>query len=76
MSCPLLLVRGDDSDILAAETAQRMLAENPKASLAGIPDCGHSITLDSPHGLLDVISPWLAGADAEQASPRSASGFA
>jgi pimeloyl-ACP methyl ester carboxylesterase len=76
VSCPLLLVRGDDSDILAAETAQRMLAENPNASLAGIPDCGHSITLDSPHGLLGVISPWLADAGAEQASPRPAVGFA
>ena len=31
VSCPVLLVRGDDSDVLAAETAQRMLAENPKA---------------------------------------------
>ena len=60
VSCPVLLVRGDDSDILAAETAQRMLAENARATLAGVPDCGHSITLDNPQGLLDVVSPWLA----------------
>ena len=59
VSCPILLVRGDDSDILAAETAQRMLASNPRASLAVVPDCGHSITLDNPQGLLDAVNPWL-----------------
>ena len=63
---PVLLVRGDDSDLLTAETAQRMVAENPRASLVGVPDCGHSITLDNPQGLLDVVGPWLA---ARAASP-------
>jgi esterase len=60
VSCPILLVRGDESDILALETAQRMLAENARTSLVGVPDCGHSITLDRPQGLLDAVSPWLA----------------
>jgi len=59
VSCPVLLVRGDESDILAVDTAQRMLASNARASLAGVPDCGHSITLDNPRGLLDVVNPWL-----------------
>jgi esterase len=59
-SCPVLLVRGADSDVLAADTAQRMLAENPNVSFASIPDCGHSITLDRPDGLLEVVTPWLA----------------
>jgi pimeloyl-ACP methyl ester carboxylesterase len=44
-----------------------MLAENPNAALAGVPDCGHSITLDNPAGLLDVVSPWLAAAEAASA---------
>jgi pimeloyl-ACP methyl ester carboxylesterase len=61
VNCPILLVRGDDSDILAPETAERMLAENPNATLAIVPDCGHSVTLDRPEGLLDAVSPWLAG---------------
>jgi esterase len=60
VSCPVLLVRGDDSEVLAVETAQRMLAENAHASLAGVPDCGHVITLDNPQGLLDAVNPWLA----------------
>lgn len=68
LSCPVLLVRGADSDVLAADTAQRMLAENPHVSFASIPDCGHSITLDSPDGLLEVVSPWLAATAAGQAA--------
>jgi len=64
LSCPVLLVRGADSDVLAADTAQRMLAENPNVSFAIIPDCGHSITLDSPDRLLEVVSPWLAASAA------------
>ena len=66
--CPVLLVRGDDSDVLAAETAQRMLAGNPNASMASVPECGHSITLDNPDGMLEVVSPWLAAAGAGQAA--------
>jgi pimeloyl-ACP methyl ester carboxylesterase len=68
LSCPVLLVRGAESDVLAADTAQRMLAENPNVSFSSIPDCGHSITLDSPDGLLEVISPWLAATGAGQAA--------
>jgi pimeloyl-ACP methyl ester carboxylesterase len=57
---PVLLVRGDDSDVLAPQTAQRMLAENPNATLAVVADCGHSIPLDQPEGLLAALNPWLA----------------
>ena len=66
LSCPVLLVRGADSDVLAADTAQRMLTENPNISFASIPDCGHSITLDRPDGLLEVVGPWLAATAAGQ----------
>ena len=59
LSCPVLLVRGDSSDILAPETADRMVSGNPHVSLAVVPDCGHSITLDRPEGLLAAVGPWL-----------------
>jgi pimeloyl-ACP methyl ester carboxylesterase len=68
LSCPVLLVRGADSDVLAADTAQRMLTENPNVSFASIPDCGHSITLDRPDELLEVVRPWLAATEAGQAA--------
>jgi pimeloyl-ACP methyl ester carboxylesterase len=57
--CPTLLVRGDDSDILSEETAERMLSENPNATLAVVEDCGHSITLERPQGLVLAVTPWL-----------------
>ena len=60
LRCPVLLVRGEDSDVLAADTAKRMLAENPNVSFASIPDCGHSLTLDRPDELLEVVGPWLS----------------
>jgi pimeloyl-ACP methyl ester carboxylesterase len=58
---PLLLVRGGESDILTAEFASRMVAENPAATCVVVPDSGHSITMDRPEGLVDVLLPWLAG---------------
>jgi len=27
--------------------------------MASVPECGHSITLDNPDGMLEVVSPWL-----------------
>jgi pimeloyl-ACP methyl ester carboxylesterase len=33
---------------------------HPHASLAVVPDCGHSITLHRPEGLLDAAGLWLA----------------
>jgi pimeloyl-ACP methyl ester carboxylesterase len=57
--CPTLLVRGDDSDILSEETAKRMLSENPNVTLAVVEDCGHSITLERPQGLVLAVTPWL-----------------
>ncbi len=68
VGCPVLLVRGADSDVLAVETAQRMLAENANASMATIPECGHSITLDNPDGMLEAVVPWLAAGEAGQAA--------
>ena len=55
---PVLLVRGAASDILDQATTDRML-ENPNVTLAVVPDCGHSITLDRPEGLLVALEPWL-----------------
>lgn len=60
VSCPTLLVRGDDSDILSLETTERMLAENPNVTLKVVADCGHSITLDRPEGFVEIAAPWLS----------------
>lgn len=42
---PVLIVRGEQSDLLTHETAQQMLERNARARLLTIPDVGHAPTL-------------------------------
>lgn len=44
ISCPTLLVRGAQSDLLKPETAQAMTTRGPKAKLVEIPGIGHAPT--------------------------------
>lgn len=45
---PLLIVRGERSDILSAATAEKMLARVKGAELVTVPGVGHAPTLDEP----------------------------
>jgi cobalt-zinc-cadmium efflux system protein len=42
IACPILIVRGADSDLLSQETVTEMRARNPKASSIEIPNTGHA----------------------------------
>jgi pimeloyl-ACP methyl ester carboxylesterase len=42
IQCPVLLVRGAQSDLLSPETAKAMTERGPKARLVEIPDVGHA----------------------------------
>lgn len=42
ISCPALVVRGADSDLLSRETWQQMGARGPRARLAEVPGVGHA----------------------------------
>ena len=42
ISCPTLLVRGANSDLLTAGSAHEMTRRGPKASLVEVPDVGHA----------------------------------
>jgi pimeloyl-ACP methyl ester carboxylesterase len=44
ISCPTLVVRGAESDLLTRETAQAMTARGPKAALIELPGVGHAPT--------------------------------
>jgi pimeloyl-ACP methyl ester carboxylesterase len=46
--CPTLLLRGEVSDLLSAETAEAMTARGPKARLHTVPGVGHAPTLVDP----------------------------
>lgn len=43
-----LVLRGEDSDLLLAETAEEMTRRGPRARLAVIPGCGHAPALNVP----------------------------
>lgn len=45
---PSLIVHGEISDLLSAETVARMLAEAPGMASVTVPDVGHAPTLDEP----------------------------
>lgn len=56
---PLALIRGRNSDVLAAETAAEMRRRRPDMVFADVPDRGHIPFLDEPEAL-DCIRNWLA----------------
>jgi len=45
VSCPTLVLRGADSDLLLAETAQQMTQRGPKATVVEFPGVGHAPAL-------------------------------
>ncbi|MBV8037757.1 alpha/beta hydrolase [Roseateles sp.] len=45
LSCPTLLIRGADSDLLSTETARAMTQRGPLARLVELPGVGHAPTL-------------------------------
>ena len=61
IAAPTLIIRGAESDILAPETAQRMLEVIKGATLTTVPDSGHSVPLDAPEGFLNAARPFLTG---------------
>ncbi len=56
---PLLVLRGELSDLLSAATVERMLAEVPGARAVTIPRVGHPPLLDEPAAVA-AIDEWLA----------------
>lgn len=55
---PLLIIRGETSDILSAGTAEMMLRRHPDARLATVPRVGHAPILDEPQAV-SAISDFL-----------------
>jgi pimeloyl-ACP methyl ester carboxylesterase len=57
--CPVLLVRGGDSDILAPEIADKMIAMLPDAQMVVVPGAGHTVMMDNPTGFNEAVGSWL-----------------
>ena len=57
--CPVLVIRGEQSDLLLADTARQMTASGPRAELAVLSGMGHAPTLMS-EDQVTLVSDWLA----------------
>jgi pimeloyl-ACP methyl ester carboxylesterase len=60
ISCPTLLLRGAQSDLLSPEVAQLMTQCGPKAKLVELADVGHAPTL-LHIDQIEVVTEFLLG---------------
>jgi pimeloyl-ACP methyl ester carboxylesterase len=58
VTCPVLVMRGEDSDMLPHETASEMVQRNSRAELVEIPECGHAPALMGDEQISVVVN-WL-----------------
>lgn len=58
ITCPVLVVRGAESDVLTAETLERMQQTGPKAEGVTLPYIGHAPTL-MEDGQIAIVKNWL-----------------
>ena len=56
--CPVLVLRGETSDLLSPETAAEMAARGPKDTVIEIAGCGHAPAL-MDQDQVKVIDDWL-----------------
>ncbi len=68
---PMLVIRGENSDILSAETVSEMAARRPGIRAVQLADRGHVPFLDEPPAV-EAFAAFLADADAHQPTPRPA----
>jgi len=58
VTCPVLTLRGAESDILSAETAQQMTMRGPKVQLITFAGVGHAPALMA-QDQIDIVTAWL-----------------
>jgi len=61
LTCPTLVARGADSDVLSPAGGQQMLAAQPHAREAEIPRAGHMVFEDNPDAFLSAVRAFLQG---------------
>ncbi|RMD64758.1 MAG: alpha/beta hydrolase [Alphaproteobacteria bacterium] len=59
--CPVLVLRGAESDLLRPDTAAEMTRRGPRARVVEIPDAGHAPAL-MDRGQIAVVRDWLTTA--------------
>ncbi|WNJ98547.1 alpha/beta hydrolase [Thalassospiraceae bacterium LMO-JJ14] len=59
ITCPVLVLRGENSDLLSVATADEMTKRGPKAEVVTIKGCGHAPALMDPDQI-EIVKTWLA----------------
>ena len=67
IDCPILVVRGRDSDFLPSYLSNEMVRRNPKTIVHDVPGCGHAPTL-MPRDQIEAVAAFLR---LEQDAPGS-----
>jgi pimeloyl-ACP methyl ester carboxylesterase len=67
--CPVLLVRGAESDILSARTAAQMVARPPRVVRVDVPGVGHAPMLTEPAAAAALDAFYLGGSATWRAAP-------
>jgi pimeloyl-ACP methyl ester carboxylesterase len=57
--CPVLILRGGETDILARESAELMRSSVPRATLVDVPRAGHMVFEDNPKDFIQAMREWL-----------------
>ena len=55
ISCPIMEMKGGESDFLSPEIKARMIAEQPSMTWVDVPDSGHGIIGDNPAFLISEL---------------------
>jgi pimeloyl-ACP methyl ester carboxylesterase len=59
LTCPVLIVRGENSDILSPEAAEDTVAALPNATLVTVPGTGHNVPTDDARAFRHAVRRWL-----------------
>jgi pimeloyl-ACP methyl ester carboxylesterase len=59
IDCPVLVVRGEESNILMPDAAQRFADVLPHGSLVTVPKCGHNVHSGNTPGFLAAVNEFL-----------------
>ena len=61
ITCPTLVVRGAETDLLTQETADQMVETLAQGSMVNIERAGHMVFEDNPSDFIAAVKGWLAG---------------
>ena len=60
ITCPTLILRGKESDLLPADVAAKMIETLPNGSVVEVERAGHMVFEDNPEDFISAIKGWLA----------------